>query len=548
MFLLFTAVTATTLSPASSQSLCGPLELVGGVLDLIPTTGGNRSDNDGANQQGNNNNDGFNLVDSNLRPPQEFGLDHNQALEEVNTMVLQNAPQDIDGYVKIVKGQAMQVCGEDRACLDQMDEFAESAIAYALEETDRYHDYAFADENGGRRKRQRRRSLREALPEQGNDLSDTAHGLLEDVLDLVIAYEDEHDVVAALERLEEKVLSTYDRLERRLVATNNVTRDNKMSIWLDRQVIDGAISVAKESTRYWHAAARSDTHGVRDLGLANCVLGGRKYMDEESEEEDDDDEDDEDDEDDDRKRDDDDDDRRRDDDDDDYKRRRRNDDDYYRRRLGEQRRFQDSKIEPDRFAVERQALAGKWHHHKHHYHHVPHNHYHPPSHNHYYPPSYNHSPSKKKGHKSKKHWDYYYHYRSPSRDSWDYYWDDDDDRGRQDDRHRPDDDESRDSNENDECEDSSPTGDRRRTMFFDGLLGHSKDECDDRGFLEKVAAFVLRTGFNAGYTVRADVMGLIFGGVVGKGCASSIVSSSLLFSGIYAACFKRQKPTKNNNY
>ena len=58
---------------------------------------------------------------------------------------------------------------------------------------------------------------------------------------------------------------------------------------------------------------------------------------------------------------------------------------------------------------------------------------------------------------------------------------------------------------------------------------------DSQTFFEKLGAFL----YNVAYVIRADVVGVIIGVVVGRGCVLPAVASSFLFSALYAVCFKK---------
>lgn len=69
----------------------------------------------------------------------------------------------------------------------------------------------------------------------------------------------------------------------------------------------------------------------------------------------------------------------------------------------------------------------------------------------------------------------------------------------------------------------------------DGSSSSSDGSEDSVGFFKRVTRFFV----NIGLVIRADIIGVLVGATIGRGCWVPSVSSSFLFSAIYAICYRR---------
>ena len=182
-----------------------------------------------------------------------FGIEHNDALQRTHDNISNQIPENMDEYVQIMQDQARIICDGDGECLNTLDNYTNHAISYVLQEQS-----DFNANDGGRRR------LNDMLPK--HKFSETLIDSVEEILN-IIELDDETEIINSLENLNDRI-SIEDM-------------DEKKFIDSERVLIEATISVAKASTSYWHRANRSDTNKFRDLASRNtidCLFSGQTHF------------------------------------------------------------------------------------------------------------------------------------------------------------------------------------------------------------------------------------------------------------------------------
>lgn len=163
----------------------------------------------------------------------KFGLQHNQAMLEIEMEALRRKPADIDEYIDIVRENVQQYCLDEPDCLATIETLIDSMKDYVGEE--RVH---IGNNKGNRR-------LDEIIP--GYDLSDNATEMIERIL-FSLEGESERDIMNAL-----NTLATEINLS---VGTASNLEEHEKLIAL------GGISIALASTEYWFDVLREEENNV----------------------------------------------------------------------------------------------------------------------------------------------------------------------------------------------------------------------------------------------------------------------------------------------
>jgi len=193
-----------------------------------------------------------------------FGIEHNVALDATGIVLGEDLPTDMDGYVLIVKDQAKLICDGEQVCLEGLDLFTIEALNYVYRQEEEHYDFTVNESINVEKKDTRTgggRRLTDVLPE--NDLSERVLGVLETVIDN-IALDTEEDIIRALNSLEKEVREE-EHPDRALNTDEQV-------------LVNAAISVAKASTTYWQKAFREESNHFRRLQggkLLDCAIAGQ---------------------------------------------------------------------------------------------------------------------------------------------------------------------------------------------------------------------------------------------------------------------------------
>lgn len=186
-----------------------------------------------------------------LPATREYGSNHNKAMSEIEKNIQAEIegenPLNMESFVNIIASQILNVCMKTPMCVALIETFIKQAIQYVLSER-----LSFSEDNG-------RRKLHEVIPNYNlsGDVTETLERILFGLED-----DDEHDILNTLDNLYEEINSEdvfSDRFDK-----------------FEKDLLLGAISIAKGSTSYWFNSFTNEDEnsvlGFRRLGGSNPII------------------------------------------------------------------------------------------------------------------------------------------------------------------------------------------------------------------------------------------------------------------------------------